>query len=449
MATRGPIMTLEPDRVPAGGDDSRWLLVDQARSADSDQRRAALQGLLVKSIPSLRLYLTYQLRLDSAAADDLLQEFVLEKMLSNQLLWGADRQRGRFRSLLQTALRNFVLDRMRRSNADKRLADRACRLSDEMVEALADNSPRHTDLPDVAHAWQVLIETLHKLRAECLAESRSDLWSMFEDRVLKPAAVGGPRAGLDELAKRFGYASKIEVSNALVTVQRKLNRALRQVMSQHVPAGEVDAELDELQRILAASDVWQPALATLGDWQPASVELSARLPRYSAAQLSESLRFGSSDDPAFAPELLAETLRELLNTPRHQLWNREHGPDAPEISANEEASTLGQLLADPAPSLGDLVSVKEFFKCEAGRSNRAVPQAICTLLYYAAIVVAGIRLQQQISSLGTEALLHGIDWLDQQSWLDAKTRKLLADGRKWLDNLDESSAGNAAIFSER
>ncbi|MBI3840305.1 MAG: hypothetical protein HY288_20480 [Planctomycetia bacterium] len=384
--------------------------------------------------------MTYQLRLDPGMADDLLQEFVLEKVLSGELLTGADSQRGPFHSLLRTALRNFVLDRWRRNNADKRRPDRAYRLSDEAAQDLAGDGSQLTDLSDVAHAWQLLIETLDKLRAQCLAESRPDLWGVFEDRVLKPAAFGGQPTDLAALAARFGYASKIQVSNALITIQRKLNRTLREVLLQYVPAAEVDAELDELLRVLLASDSWHPALAELGNCQPATVVMSvSQAPSsYNAAQLSQSLLFASDKDPAFGTDVLAESLRAVLNTPGRQLWGVEGGPDVPDHSPGDlRETTVGGLLTDRAPSVADLVTLKKFAKREVGRPDRAHPRPIYTLLYFASIVAAGVHQNEQISRLGSEALLHGIDWLHRQAWLDPAIRKLLAEGRQWLRSLDE------------
>lgn len=55
-------------------------------------------------------------------ADDLLQEFVVSKVLEQGLVARAKADRGKFRTFLLTSLRNFVYDDARAARAKKRSA---------------------------------------------------------------------------------------------------------------------------------------------------------------------------------------------------------------------------------------------------------------------------------------------------------------------------------------
>jgi hypothetical protein len=118
---------------------------------------------------------------------------------------------------------------------------------DEAVPASGD-----TDAYDVAWARRVLDEAVQRMRAECAASGREDVWGMFECRVLGPVAEGTEPADYEELVRRFGFQSPSQASNALVTAKRMVARSLRSVVAEYTrDAAEVEAEIQDLHRILA------------------------------------------------------------------------------------------------------------------------------------------------------------------------------------------------------
>src|SRR5687768_12892313 len=83
---------------------TRWSLV--CRAAEAGENEAALELLLQQYLRPMKRYVTARWRINAAAADDLLQEFVAEKILKQEILATAEANRGKFRSFLLTVLRS-------------------------------------------------------------------------------------------------------------------------------------------------------------------------------------------------------------------------------------------------------------------------------------------------------------------------------------------------------
>src|SRR3954451_9800212 len=80
-------------------------------------RRVALGELLVRYLPVLASYLQVRWRISPDRADDLLQGFVAAKVLEQDLVARADRNKGRFRDLLVTTLDRYVVSEFRKAAA--------------------------------------------------------------------------------------------------------------------------------------------------------------------------------------------------------------------------------------------------------------------------------------------------------------------------------------------
>jgi DNA-directed RNA polymerase specialized sigma24 family protein len=408
---------------------TRWSLVEQAAGSDPGLRRAALEKLLDHYLPGLRAFLIFQMKIDARGVDDVLQDFVADKVLMRELLGAADRSRGQFGAFLRTALRNFVLDRWRREKAEKRQADRALPLIDQMAEALADRPRATPDLDAVSHGWQVLIETVSRFQSQCDRDGRRDLWDVFALRVLRPAALGTQPADLPRLARRHGLTSTAQVSSLLVTVQRRLDRVLREVLSQYSAPDQLDSEIEQLHQQLLAAGAWKEELVRIAA-PSKGAEMSELTPRYELEQLSNVLQFASAEAASLQPDMLAAMVNQLLDA----------SPEGTLIAAGTASPRSKAAGAASGPSLRDvllgrggrielLIRLKESAKRRALRTDDPLPREICTWLYYASIVAAAVHHGQQISALGPEALVQGIDWLLAQSWVDGSARALFEAGR--------------------
>src|SRR5687768_377874 len=101
---------------------THWSLVEAAGKGTADDKRRALTTLLSQYLPALRSHLVFRRGRAAGDVDDLLQAFLLSKVIERDLVSRADRTRGRFRTFLLTALDRFVSNQMRDARAAKRWA---------------------------------------------------------------------------------------------------------------------------------------------------------------------------------------------------------------------------------------------------------------------------------------------------------------------------------------
>ena len=227
---------------------TQWSLVARAGHADPE----ALGQLLGHYLSALRAHLVRRRRLAPEKADDLLQDFITSKILEKDLIARADRQLGKLRTFLLTALDRFVHNQLRNERAKKRApADGVVFTLDERQ----DGSPvgeRPSEVFDVEWARGVIAEALEQMRQECEATDRLDLWGVFKCRVVGPTLDGTPPVGYAELIRRFGFRSPSQASNALTTAKRMYARALRSAVAQYaMDSQEIESELIELKEVLA------------------------------------------------------------------------------------------------------------------------------------------------------------------------------------------------------
>ena len=235
-----------PPRFPT----TSWSLVALAGQTEEAQREA-LGQLLTRYLPALRAHLVQAKGLTLDRADDLIQDFVTAKILQRNLISRADHQRGKFRTFLLTALDRFLLNRLRDLGAKKRSASAAAEPLGERDQRLA-AGPGPSDAFDVAWARGVLSEALTRMQTHCETSGRTDVWSVFECRVLGPILEGTEAPDYRELVRRFGFESPSQASNVLATAKRTFARTLRSVVGEYTGSEEeIEEELGQLREILA------------------------------------------------------------------------------------------------------------------------------------------------------------------------------------------------------
>lgn len=241
----------KPDQGDGRFPATQWSLVARVGADDEGRRREALESLLARYLPAMRAHLVYRKGMRPENADDLLQEFVVGKILEKDLILQADRELGKFRTFLLTALDRFLINQLRDQRAAKRSPGAPQMSLDEGGDHAA-SAQNPSDAFDVAWARQVVDEALGRMQGMCEGSGRPDIWELFQLRIARPILEGAEPVGYAQLIRQFGFRSPSQASNALVTAKRMYARALREVVSEYVrDEGEISAEVAELQQVLA------------------------------------------------------------------------------------------------------------------------------------------------------------------------------------------------------
>jgi RNA polymerase sigma-70 factor (ECF subfamily) len=197
-------------------------------------------------------------------ASDLTQEFLTQVVLGRDLIGRADPTRGRFRSFLKQALRNFLIDQHRLNKAHKggpshqpvgkipatfSLDDQATpRDGFARPGASPDPDPDADRVFDREWAAAVIELALNRLEEGCLADGMDSHWMAFNVNVLGPTLRRTSPLPLADLAKLVGATDDTQASNMLQTIKRRFRRILRDTVAETVgDPVQVEAELADLK----------------------------------------------------------------------------------------------------------------------------------------------------------------------------------------------------------
>jgi DNA-directed RNA polymerase specialized sigma24 family protein len=231
---------------------THWSSVSRARQPESPLGHQALSDLLLAYRAPLLVHLTTRFHVPPDEAEDWCHSFIEKKILERQILKTARPERGRFRTFLLHALDNFVIDEWRRLNRQKRRPPDPLPTADSTPAGpFADSVPPCHDTFDVAWARTVLDQALDRLRDYYLQKARTDIWGVFLEGFLQPTLHEHAPPSMTELARRFGFKSARQASNAILTARRMLRHSLELVVSDYTsdPA-DIKRELRELIMIL-------------------------------------------------------------------------------------------------------------------------------------------------------------------------------------------------------
>ena len=231
---------------PAQFEPTRWSLVLRARGADAEARRRALGEMCEAYWYPLYAYLRRSGH-PQHDAEDLAQEFFV-RLMDGRLLGAADPARGKFRTLLLTALHRQQVNAWKSAGAVKRGGGAGHLRSLEGAEEkwLADSS--RESAPDLAfdRAWATTVadRASHALQAEYAAAGKVAVFAELFPR------VNGGRSGdgLREVGQRLGL-TEAAVKMALSRMRRRFAAALRAEIGGTV--GSQEDLQDELRYLLS------------------------------------------------------------------------------------------------------------------------------------------------------------------------------------------------------
>jgi DNA-directed RNA polymerase specialized sigma24 family protein len=399
---------------------TQWSLIDAVAAGD----REALNTFVARYLPAFRNYLVRVLRSDRDDVDDLLQQFLQEKLLEQHLVAQVNRDVG-FRRFVYRSLKNFVIDHFRR---EQRRTGGRVSLDEEHHEHLAAEDS-DTDAFDIAWADHVLREALQRVRRECLAKDQACIWYIFESRLLRPLRDNATPATYEELQRQYRFDSPVQAANALETAKRKLRLHLHEVIAEYAgrDAASIDSELGNLRDILAhAGSRPVASLADLSCDHSASDESflgSSDAPR----RLSAALDLSQFESPLWLPDESAEILRDELRSRIEAACD-----DSDFLRAFREQAriaqmhptTLAELFSMDSPPLWLLELVKRWSKSLLRSAQPPIPKEVAYVLHYACIC-AGIRAGSRAITRSTDSeLLNSLKLLLSYSWIAPELRAL-------------------------
>jgi RNA polymerase sigma-70 factor (ECF subfamily) len=231
-----------------------WSLVARAGDVRSSVRRRTLEALVRQYQPALRSYLMARRRIGRQEADDLLQGFLASKVLDQQILRRADQARGKFRTFLMTALERFAISEYRKASAARRSPAGAAPVASLEGVDDADHpvAREGADLFDVEWAKQAVEVAVGRMRRECDAGGRADVWGVFKARVLDPSLADAEPVPYERLVPELGLSSAEQASNLLATAKRMFGRNLREVAAEYADDDDAAEEVRRLKQILSA-----------------------------------------------------------------------------------------------------------------------------------------------------------------------------------------------------
>ena len=232
---------------------THWTAIE-AVGSDGARDRLLLGNLLQTYWKPVYCYLRRR-GYDNEEAKDLTQDFFHEVVLGRELIQGADRAKGRFRTLLLRALDRYLVSMHRKRTARKRIPqDRLISMEDANLNELP-KAVGNLSSEEVFHyTWvcELLDRMLEQVEIECRQRGMAMHWDLFHDRVLHPIVTCTEPPSLEELCRKYGVDATTKASNMIFAVKRRFQAAVKRLVRRSVASkAQIDEEMLELLKFLA------------------------------------------------------------------------------------------------------------------------------------------------------------------------------------------------------
>lgn len=252
-------MTKFFDKTQMGGDKEAfrttcWTEIHNVGTDDAVLRAEITSNLLKKYWKPVYCHLRRK-GYNNETAKDLTQGFFSDLVLGGKLIQHADKNKGRFRNFLLTALDRYAVNVYRKETAAKR-SPPGQKVSLEIAE-VPDLSIIETEIAsDQAfhYTWasELLDQVLAKVKEDCYCTGKESHWEVFSDRVLAPIFYNEKAPPMTEICLKHGVENESKASNMIVTVKRLFHKLLEDQLRKFVQSeAEVKEEFDELIKILS------------------------------------------------------------------------------------------------------------------------------------------------------------------------------------------------------
>lgn len=229
----------------AGASQTNWKTIIDAAS-NSPTAGQSREGVARRYWPAIHAFVRKS-GIPPAEADDVTQAFICDVMLGRDLLARAAPERGRFRSLLLTSVRNFAIDELRKRKSPTRKPASGIILSlDDDIRSGDRNADLNLDEPEHAfHAqWVTMMidQAISVVREWAIGNSQEVQWDIFNRRILEPMRTGAEPISTETFMKQWSLTSPAQVANTLARMKRKFVAALMEQL------GNFDDDPDMIHR---------------------------------------------------------------------------------------------------------------------------------------------------------------------------------------------------------
>ena len=229
---------------------THWSLIGDIDASDDERNQALVSLLLKKYWKPVYCYLRRK-GYDNEQAKDLTQGFFHEVVLGRDLIQKADQSKGRFRTLLLTALSRYLISAREYETARKRIPQRKL-ISLDLIDPSELPEPTSRSTPEDAfnYAWasSLVEQVLHEVETMCRDQGQAAYWQAFQNRVLQPIMERTNPPSIGEICRRYGIQDGIKASSMILTVKRRFRATLKKYLRNSVTSDE--EEVDELREIM-------------------------------------------------------------------------------------------------------------------------------------------------------------------------------------------------------
>ena len=377
--------------------------------------------------PAIRAHLIRRKGVRRDNVEDLIQDFYLSQVIERDLIARAEKERGRFRSLLLTALDHHVVDTIRHDLAIKR--NPAGQTVDVSTVDPADTATPPDTGFEVEWARSVVRQTVDRMFQACQNAQKKDVWTVFDARLYRPIFAGEKTESYAEIVRRHGLESPDQASNRLITAKRMFERCLRSVLGEYAihDEQEVDEEIHDLMRVLARSKPISEEPSRREYAGGDELVKPSRLDDSSAGDLARLIAMGTDSIPRWQPQDLADIFEHQLTTPLAYDVGTLADTNPEQLrhlmeSAQPPIRTFRDLLTHAQPPLKLLELVKEAAKTRRDDPANPVPPSIASAVYYACLAMARVRRGTSLTSMKDDDYGQGLRWALAQDWISDSIR---------------------------
>jgi DNA-directed RNA polymerase specialized sigma24 family protein len=249
------------DRTSIGGGKSsfqttHWSIIQAAQTDDQTRRQTIVGNLTATYWKPVYCYLRRR-GFDNERAKDLTQEFFCKIVFGRGLVQKADREKGRFRTFLLTALDRYVVSVIRQETRRK-AAPKGGIVALDFDDLANLPTPEAAGTAEQAFhfrwAADLLEQVLAEVKQEYCGTDRTAYWEVFRLKVVAPILDEADSPPLAQLCEKLGIDNESKAANIIVTVKRRfraiLERRLRDLVGSDSEAKE---ELNDIFQILSQS----------------------------------------------------------------------------------------------------------------------------------------------------------------------------------------------------